>query len=127
MGGASATSLRSGSLHLSSWQGLRVNYGDDKGVGCRNGLGFVRISTLSRAPSPSISLALHPPLPPRFAIPPPSKICASTSMPVRLTTPVRSLGVAGRLGRRGSGGQKCFGSGWETAVDVVAEVMLDTV
>lgn len=47
---------------------------------------------------PGNSLARQPPRPPICAMPPPSKICASTSMPVRLMTPVPSLGVAGRLG-----------------------------
>ena len=55
-----------------------------------------RISILSVAPTISRSLFLHPPRPPKFAIPPPSRICASISKPVRLTTPARSLGVVGR-------------------------------
>lgn len=46
----------------------------------------------------SSSLVRHPPRPPVLAIPPPSRIWPSTSRPVLLMIPVRSLGVAGREG-----------------------------
>jgi hypothetical protein len=61
-----------------------------------------KLSGCNLSVSPPNSLDFHPPLPPKLAIPPPSAICASTSSPVLLITPVRSLGVAERALRSGN-------------------------